>query len=199
MKDHKQRKRRLHIEWRATALIAVVLLASLIFFGVTQPLSNVLYDHLMRLQGFRPTHNIVIIAVDDQSLEELGGWPLARNKYTQLLDQLDDACCRPKSIGFDLLFLDATRDDEELAVALKKHRSVLPIAFQPSEHAPMEWRPTPPVSPLAEAATLSHNPDKKPSDLFKELPKFLRQVAPHEKCAECLPKGLAANAGIARP
>ena len=46
---------------------------------------------------------------------------------------------------------------------------------------------------------LSHNPDKKPSDLFKELPKFLRQVAPHEKCAECLPKGLAANAGIARP
>lgn len=156
MKDHKQRKRRLHIEWRATALIAVVLLASLIFFGVTQPLSNVLYDHLMRLQGFRPTHNIVIIAVDDQSLEELGGWPLARNKYTQLLDQLDDACCRPKSIGFDLLFLDATRDDEELAVALKKHRSVLPIAFQPSEHAPMEWRPTPPVSPLAEAATLSH-------------------------------------------
>lgn len=46
---------------------------------------------------------------------------------------------------------------------------------------------------------LSHNPNKKPSDLAKELPNFLRQVAPHEKCSECEPKGLAANASIARP
>lgn len=40
---------------------------------------------------------------------------------------------------------------------------------------------------------LSHNPTKQPSDLFRELPKFLRQVPNHEKCADCLPKGLAAN------
>lgn len=45
---------------------------------------------------------------------------------------------------------------------------------------------------------LSHNPNKQPSDLAKELPKFLRQVAPLEKCAECAPKGLTANTGITR-
>ena len=45
---------------------------------------------------------------------------------------------------------------------------------------------------------LSHNPHKQPSDLAKELPKFLRQVAPLEKCAECAPKGLTANTGIAQ-
>jgi serine protease len=46
---------------------------------------------------------------------------------------------------------------------------------------------------------LSHNPDKQQADLMRELPKFLRQVTPHEKCAECIPKGLAANAGVGAP
>lgn len=40
---------------------------------------------------------------------------------------------------------------------------------------------------------LSHNPTKQPSDLARELPKFLRQVPNHEKCSDCSPKGLAAN------
>lgn len=46
---------------------------------------------------------------------------------------------------------------------------------------------------------LSHNPDKHQDDLLRELPKFLRQVTAHEKCAECIPKGLAANAGVGTP
>jgi serine protease len=43
---------------------------------------------------------------------------------------------------------------------------------------------------------LSHNPAKQPSDLFQELPKFLRQVPAHEKCSDCSPKGLAASTGF---
>ena len=46
---------------------------------------------------------------------------------------------------------------------------------------------------------LSYNPNKQPSDLSRELPKFLRQVEPLSKCAECVPKGLTANAGITQP
>jgi serine protease len=46
---------------------------------------------------------------------------------------------------------------------------------------------------------LSHQPQKQPSDLSRDLPKFLRQVDPIEKCAECTPKGLAANARITQP
>jgi serine protease len=45
---------------------------------------------------------------------------------------------------------------------------------------------------------LSHNPDKQPSDLLRDLPKFLRQVAPHEKCADCTPRGLTAVAGVVK-
>ena len=43
---------------------------------------------------------------------------------------------------------------------------------------------------------LSHNPTKQPGDLINELPKFLRQVRTLDKCTECAPKGLTANAGV---
>jgi serine protease len=46
---------------------------------------------------------------------------------------------------------------------------------------------------------LSHHPNKQPSDLSKELPKFLRQVPLSNKCADCIPKGLAANSGVVQP
>lgn len=46
---------------------------------------------------------------------------------------------------------------------------------------------------------LSHHPNKQPSDFSQELPKFLRQVEQITKCSECIPKGLAANAGVAEP
>lgn len=46
---------------------------------------------------------------------------------------------------------------------------------------------------------LSYNPSKQPSDLYRELPRFLRQVEPLSKCAECVPKGLTATAGITQP
>jgi serine protease len=46
---------------------------------------------------------------------------------------------------------------------------------------------------------LSHNPNKQPSDLTKDLPKFLRQVPLLDKCAECIPKGLSANLGVVQP
>lgn len=110
----------------------------------------------MRLQGFRPAQDIVIVALDDISIQEFGGWPLQRSKYATLLNQLADECCRPKSIGFDLLFLDSTNDDAELATQLKKHNSVLPLAFQSSDKLPYRLQATPPVEPLSEAATLAH-------------------------------------------
>lgn len=49
------------------------------------------------------------------------------------------------------------------------------------------------------ALWLSHQPHKKPADLMSELPQFLRPVEPIEKCADCQPRGLAANVDRVRP
>lgn len=40
---------------------------------------------------------------------------------------------------------------------------------------------------------LSHHPEKTPADWQQELPQFLRQVTPPEKCSNCVPRGLLAN------
>lgn len=119
-------------------------------------MGNVLYDHLMRLHGFKSTQDIVIIAVDDRSLAELGGWPLKREKYTQLLKSLDDGRFRPKVIGFDFLFLDPTPDDAELAIAMKRLNTVLPLEFRIQEDNKQTLKPTLPVQPLAQAAAIGH-------------------------------------------
>jgi CHASE2 domain-containing sensor protein len=90
---HRQRKARLRREWTFTTVVALGLLALLIFADMARPLGNVVYDHFMRWEGFRSTQNIVIVAIDDRSLQELGGWPLKRSEYVKLLDRLDDICC----------------------------------------------------------------------------------------------------------
>ena len=156
MNAHDQRKARLRREWFSTIAIAISLLAFLVFGDVARSLGNVLYDHLMRLHGFKATQDIVIVAVDDRSLTELGGWPLKRDKYTQLLDSLDDDRFRPKVIGFDFLFLDPTPDDAELAVAMQRFNTVLPLEFRIQEDNKQTLQPTLPVQPLSKAAAIGH-------------------------------------------
>ena len=45
---------------------------------------------------------------------------------------------------------------------------------------------------------LSYYPDKQPSDFWKEMPTFMRQVESLEKCPDCTPKGLV-NKGNMKP
>ena len=136
--------------------IAISLLAFLVFGDIARSMGNVLYDHLMRLHGFKATQDIVIIAVDDRSLNKLGGWPLRRSHYTQLLNALDDDRYRPKAIGFDFLFLDPTPDDSELAQAMQRHKAVLPLEFRVQEDRHQTLTPTLPVHPLADVAHIGH-------------------------------------------
>lgn len=156
MNAHLQRKARLRREWFVTIAISVSLLAFLVFGDVAKSMGNVLYDHLMRLHGFKPNPDIVIVAVDDRSLSELGGWPLRRDHYTQLLHALDDDRYRPKVIGFDFLFLDRTPDDVDLANAMQRFHTVLPLEFRIQEDHKQTLRPTLPVEPLATAAHIGH-------------------------------------------
>lgn len=156
MNDHYQRKKLLQREWFLAAALALSLFVSLIFSDFAKPLANVLYDSLMRIGGFEVTQDIVIVAIDDRSIQELGGWPIQRHEYAKLLSKLNDECCRPKAIGFDLLFLDHSQSDENFAIELKKHNSFLPLAFDVQEDASLSLRVTPPVFPLADAANLAH-------------------------------------------
>ena len=76
-----------------------------------------------------PDENIVIVAIDDKSLEQLGrlsSW--SRSYHAQLIDVLVEAEARV--IVFDILFSEPAPGDEELAASIKRAKNViLPFAY----------------------------------------------------------------------
>ena len=148
-------ERRLRREWLLTVVMATALLAWLVFSQSARLWGDVLYDRMVTWQGFHHTDDIVLIAVDDRSLQQLGGWPLQRSRYTELLERLEDPRYRPKAVGFDLLLLDPTQHDEGLAQAMRRTPTVLPIEFT-SGLASGGIGTALPAGPLAQASRLSH-------------------------------------------
>ena len=61
------------------------------------------YDFKVASRGVRPTSNqVVIVGVDEKSLNELGRWPWPRTTLARLVDRL--ATAGVAAIGLDLLF-----------------------------------------------------------------------------------------------
>ncbi len=79
-------------------------------------LSNISLDTLFKFRGeLNTSQEIVIVGIDEESLEELGSWPFTRKYHAILLDRLKYA----KVIGFDLLFAQKTREDIKFAKAIE--------------------------------------------------------------------------------
>ncbi len=85
------------------------------FFEVAE---NRTFDYRQSLQVIHkrplPNKDIVIVAVDDASLETLweryGEWPIPRKIYGDLINYLEQK--RPQSIIFDLMFIKSLRETE---------------------------------------------------------------------------------------
>ncbi len=83
----------------------------------------------------RPVHqDIVIVAIDDKSIQAIGQWPWRREVFAELLQKL--AQVKPKAVGIDVMFAEPSRygagDDARLANVLKtaSFPVVLPIEAQ---------------------------------------------------------------------
>jgi CHASE2 domain-containing sensor protein/nitrogen-specific signal transduction histidine kinase len=74
------------------------------------------------MRGTRPTsQSIVIVGIDETSLQKLGPWPFSRATHARLLQQIDKA----RAIGFDLIFSHPSGDDKEFSEALGKSPPVV--------------------------------------------------------------------------
>lgn len=123
-------ERRYYREW---FVVAGLSLATITLFTVMQwgqSFGFVIYDQLQRWWPATPANDIVVIAIDDATLEARGGWPLKRTDYAELLKKLADSGNQPKAIGFDILFPDPTPEDPQLAKQLARH-NVFMAAEQP--------------------------------------------------------------------
>ncbi len=100
-------------------LLAAGVAIALLPLTVWQPLEYASSNTLMRLHAhlLRPQwdRRIVVIAIDEASLQQYGRFPWSRTRYQQLLQALAPAV--PAGIGFDILFAEADPQDPHLAEA----------------------------------------------------------------------------------
>ncbi|MFH1101367.1 MAG: adenylate/guanylate cyclase domain-containing protein [Methanobacteriota archaeon] len=66
-------------------------------------------------------HDIVIVAIDDKSLQELGRWPWPRDRFATVLDDLNQSAV----IGIDVSFFEPAEGDSTLADSLNKTGNVV--------------------------------------------------------------------------
>jgi len=78
--------------------------------------------------AFAVTDKIVLIEIGDDTLKNLGQWPIARNYHALLIRALSEAGA--KAIIFDIFFSQPGKDDDELEIAIKDSGKVyLPFVF----------------------------------------------------------------------
>lgn len=155
---------------RHTLTLTGVGFVVILFFSVVQPFYSLnlwLTDQLFVSKP--PSTNIVIIGIDDDSLETFGRWTdWPRSLHARAIDNLSKAGAGV--IGLDILFTDSSAEDEMLAGAIKRAGNVvLPLIGtgpQPSSRPEINYAHIlSPAPPLAEPssnighANLSPDPD----------------------------------------
>lgn len=124
-------EKRIGTEWVFATILLMALTAALSYFSSSVGLDHIehtFYDQALAINSGTPDdHDIIIIAIDDDSLKHYGYWPWRRALHARLLDHLLEA----KVVGIDIVFNDANpaypEDDAVLAQSIAHHgRIVLP-------------------------------------------------------------------------
>jgi len=151
------RWRRFPDHWlgRAGLALALVLLAlALVRTGWLNRWDLLFYDWHLSAASRVPVGEIVIVAIDEESLHRLGRWPWSRQVHAELVRKL--AAAGAKAVALDLVFAEPDRADPaadlELAAALAEYgRVVLPVLNEQTR-AGGDLIETLPIAPLAQAA-----------------------------------------------
>jgi adenylate cyclase len=92
-------------------------------------LEMLLYDIRYHIRGKTvPPKEVVIVGIDDKSIEKAGRWPWERKKIASVVDTLKDMGARV--IVMDIIFSEPAPGDDVLAASIKRAGNViLPIVF----------------------------------------------------------------------
>lgn len=151
------RARRPRTRWLEWGLLSAALLAGVVALGCSRSLEHIdlaLTDQLSRLSQQAVSPDIVIVAIDDKSLAEIGRWPWRRGFHAALLDRITAA--GPRAVGLDLIMVEPGRDqavdDALLGEAIARNGKVaLPLMLL-DNHGTGQLTRTDPAPALASAA-----------------------------------------------
>ena len=101
--------------------------AGLLALGAFQPLEQLAYSVLFRLRGEQTWDDrLVVIAIDDTSIKQLGRFPWSRDKYVDLLKALaKNDTNAPSVVMIDLVWSESSPDDAKLAQAIAQSGRVV--------------------------------------------------------------------------
>ena len=115
--------------WRADWFVAVlVVLAVVILHQATDAIGTLerrFYDFGSTSSGRQPSDRIAVIAIDDQSIANIGRWPWPRDVHAQLIDQLAGA--KAKTIVYTTFFFEP-QTDRGLVFIRKIKEALGPVA-----------------------------------------------------------------------
>lgn len=135
----------------AACALAIGLIYLLGFFELAEYQA---LDFLFKARGEGKVNpNIIVVEIDDRSLEEFGRWPWTRGYHAALLDIIEDY--DPKVVVFDILFsepqVEHPEEDKLLAYQSKKIENIFYAAFfDLKEDRLMRLRPVRVTLPLPE-------------------------------------------------
>ncbi len=147
------------MEWALLSAASTLLLLALQFGSLSTLMGDALFDLAQGRDMPPPSSDIVVVSLDNDSLDKLGGWPLSRQRYAALLEQLRASGAKPRAIGFDLLFLEPRPDDAELTRAMQGLPVVLPVELRPAPQGEIRIMPPTVGGPQTRLAHIDILPD----------------------------------------
>jgi CHASE2 domain-containing sensor protein/nitrogen-specific signal transduction histidine kinase len=116
----------------STALLLVVIAILLFYSQLLSRLDNVIYDLGQHIITQEVPHDIIIVAIDEDSLTKIGRWPWSRQMHADLITKISQD--KPLAIGVDIILSEPGVDslaDVNLAKAVKAAGNVvLPIVIE---------------------------------------------------------------------
>jgi len=122
----KHMKKRYGLEWLVVSLLILMITAFLSVFKSFPLLDARIYDIAIQLTQDKPaSEDIVIVAIDDKSIAEIGVWPWRRSVHADLLARLQQS----KAVAFDISFMGTQAGYEQenaiFANAIRNHGRVI--------------------------------------------------------------------------
>ena len=119
--------------------LTTLVFAALLSLGALQPLEQLAYSILFQLRGERAWDDrLVLIAIDDASIKQIGRFPWSRKQYVKLLNTLSEKeAAAPSVVVIDLIWSEPSPDDAKLAQAIGRSGRVVLAQARDSTGLPL--------------------------------------------------------------
>lgn len=101
-RDFSLRSRRMLAEWWSVLIVATLAILGISTLAPPVRADNLFYDLVLRMSPPEPGQTVLIVAIDNASIAQLGRWPWGRELHARAIDRLSAAGAA--AIGYDVLF-----------------------------------------------------------------------------------------------